>query len=51
MMNFGIDETNPLFDDYWVPMGLTPSSQPRMDDAALEEAEKRLRLSDYGQRT
>lgn len=47
IMNFGADEINPAMNDYWVPMGLIPMSQDRMDDQALEEAEKRLQISNY----
>jgi hypothetical protein len=51
LMNFPADETVPEFDDYFVPMGLTPLSErqdPAVDNTALTEAEKRLNLNDYG---
>lgn len=42
MLNFPADESNAQLNDYWVPAGLMPMSG--VDDIALEEAEKRLKL-------
>jgi len=46
VMNFPIDEKNPLMNEYWIPAGLVPMGTDIMDDGALNEAEKRLGI-DY----
>jgi len=46
MLSFGMDENNPLMDDYWTPAGLFPMSGAMMDDIAIEEAAKRLKLNE-----
>ena len=48
MMTFGVDEKNPMMNDYWVPAGLMPMSASTMDDIALEEAAKALGIDNYG---
>lgn len=47
IMNFPADEVNPLMNEYWVPLGLNPMGADRLDDQALEEVEKRLKINDY----
>ena len=47
MLNFPADENNPMMEDYWVPMGLSPMSSDTLNDQALEEVEKRLQINDY----
>lgn len=51
IMNFPAIENNPLCDEVFFPMGLTPLSmmnEEPVSDEALNEAEKRLNLTDYG---
>lgn len=47
MMSFGMDEKNALMDEYWIPMGLSPMTGMTVDDAAIDEAAKRLNIQDY----
>jgi HK97 family phage portal protein len=50
MISYGRDETNPLMDEYMIPMGLQPLSgysEPLVEDAVIEEAAKNLGLKDY----
>lgn len=46
MMSFGMDENNPVMDEYLIPSGLMPLSAMTVnpDDIALEEAEKALNI-------
>ncbi len=49
MMSFGVDEANPLMDEYFVPSGLMPLSvvTDTPSDVALDEAAKSLGINDY----
>jgi HK97 family phage portal protein len=50
MLSFGMDESNDVMNDYFIPAGLTPLSaytEPAVTDAAIEEAAKQLNLTDY----
>jgi HK97 family phage portal protein len=50
MLSFGVDEKNPLMNEYMIPAGLTPLSmlnEPLPEDDIVEEAAKQLKLTDY----
>lgn len=47
MTSFGMDETNPMMDEYWIPLGLSPMTGAGVTDAALEETAKQLGILDY----
>lgn len=42
IMSFGMDEANPLMDEYWIPTGMTTMTDTNVDDMALEEAERNI---------
>jgi HK97 family phage portal protein len=47
IMSLAADEENILMNDYLVPVGLMPMSGATVEDAAIEEAAKRLGIKDY----
>lgn len=47
IMSFGVDEVNPLMDEYFIPAGLMPISGMTINDVAIEEAAKALNINDY----